>query len=144
MLQAFINTHPDSKRVADATEIIDQCRRKLEQKEYKNAQLYYDLGYFQSAGVAFSILIDDFPDSDQGDEYALSSIKSYYKYAELSVVDKQEERFDKVISDVTDFQQRFPESKLLEEANNYKTQSEDYLKKIQNHNNEQTKATTER
>ena len=32
---------------------------------------------------------------------------------QLSVIDKQEERFDKVISDVTDFQQRFPESKLL-------------------------------
>jgi outer membrane protein assembly factor BamD len=144
LLQAFINTHPDSKRVNDATEIIDQCRKKLELKEYKNAQLYYDLGFYQSAGVAFSVLIDDFPDSDQGDEYALSSIKSYFKYAQLSVVDKQEERFDKVISDVTDFQQRFPESKLLAEANDYKTQSENYLKKIQNQNNEQIKATTER
>ena len=144
LLQAFINTHPDSKRVSDATEIIDQCRKKLELKEYKNAQLYYDLGFYQSAGVAFSVLIDDFPDSDQGDQYALSSIKSYFKYAQLSVVDKQEQRFDKVISDVTDFQQRFPESKLLAEANDYKTQSENYLKKIQNQNNEQTKATTQR
>jgi len=145
LLQAFINTHPDSKRVSDATEIIDQCRKKLELKEYKNAQLYYDLGFYQSAGVAFSVLIDDFPDSDQGDQYALSSIKSYFKYAQLSVVDKQEQRFDKVISDVTDFQQRFPESKFLAEANDYKTQSENYLKKIQNqNNNEQIKATTQR
>ncbi len=144
LLQAFINTHPDSKRIADATTIIDECRKKLELKEYKNAQLYYDLGFFKSAGVAFSVLIDDFPDSDQGDEYALSSIKSYYKYAELSIPEKQEERFDKVISDVTDFQQRFRESKLIDEANNYKTQSEDFLKKIQKQNNEQTKATTKR
>jgi outer membrane protein assembly factor BamD len=144
LLQAFINTHPDSKRVSDATEIIDQCRKKLELKEYKNAQLYYDLGFYQSAGVAFSVLMDDFPDSDQGDEYALSSIKSYFKYAQLSVADKQEQRFDKVVADVTDFQQRFPQSKLLEEANSYKTQSEDYLKKIQNQNNEQIKATTQR
>jgi outer membrane protein assembly factor BamD len=144
LLQAFINTHPDSKKVSDATEIIDQCRKKLELKEYKNAQLYYDLGFYQSAGVAFSLLIDDFPDSEQGDQYSLSSIKSYFKYAQLSVADKQEQRFDKVISDVTDFQQRFPESKLLTEANDYKTQSENYLKKIQNQNNEQIKATTER
>jgi outer membrane protein assembly factor BamD len=145
LLQAFINTHPDSKRVSDATDIIDQCRKKLELKEYKNAQLYYNLGYYESAGVAFSILLDDFPDSDKGDEYALNSIKSYYKYAELSVATKQEERFDKVIADVADFQQRFPQSKFLEEANTYKTQSEDYLKKIQNqNNNEQTKATTQR
>ncbi|HVX25031.1 MAG TPA: outer membrane protein assembly factor BamD [Parafilimonas sp.] len=144
LLQAFINTHPDSKRIADATEIIDACRKKLELKEFKNAQLYYDLGYYKSAGVAFSVLIDDFPDSEQGDQYALSSIKSYFKYAQMSVVDKQEERYDEVISDVNDFQQRFPESKLLEEATNYKTLSEDNIKKIQKQNNEQTKATTER
>jgi outer membrane protein assembly factor BamD len=144
LLQAFINTHPDSKRIADATEIIDACRKKLELKEFKNAKLYYDLGYYQSAGVAFSVLMDDFPDSDQGDEYALNSIKSYYKYAEMSIRDKQEERFDKVIADVNDFQQRFPESKLMDEVNSYKTQSENYLKKIQNKNNEQTKATTQR
>lgn len=144
LLQAFINTHPDSKRIADATTIIDECRKKLETKEYKNAKLYYDLGYYKSAGVAFSILIDDFPDSEQGDEYALNSIKSYYKYAELSLVDKQEERFDKVISDVNDFQSRFPGSKYLSEVTNYKTLSENNIKKIQNQNNEQTKTTTQR
>jgi outer membrane protein assembly factor BamD len=144
LLQAFINTHPDSKKIADATEIIDACRKKLELKEFKNAKLYYDLGYYQSAGVAYSVLMDDFPDSDQGDEYALNSIKSYYKYAEMSVRDKQEERFDKVIADVNDFQQRFPDSKLMDEVNSYKTLSENYLKKIQNKNNEQTKATTQR
>ena len=85
LLQAFINTHPDSKRVADATGIIDACSKKLELKEYKNASCITILGYYQSAGVAFSVLMDDFPDSEQGDEYALNSIKSYYKYAEMSV-----------------------------------------------------------
>ena len=144
LFQAFINTHPDSKRIGDATAIMDTCRTKLENKEYKNAQLYYNLGYFKSAGVAFAVLIDDFPDSEKGDEYALSSIKAYYKYAEMSIPTKQEERFDKVINDVQDFQQRFPQSKLNEEANNYKILSENNLKKIQTPNNEQTKATTQR
>ncbi len=144
LLQAFINTHPDSKRVADATAIMDACRKKLELKEFKNAQLYYNLGFFQSAGVAFAILIDDFPDSEQGDEYAYNSIKSYFKYAELSIQTKQEERYDKVIANVQDFQQRFPQSKFLDEVNSYKTQSETNLKKIQTPNNEQTKATSQR
>ncbi len=144
LLQAFINTHPDSKRVSEATGIMDACRKKLELKEFKNAQLYYNLGFYQSAGVAFSILIDDFPDSEQGDEYAFNSIKSYFKYAELSIQTKQEERYDKVIANVQDFQQRFPQSKFLDEVNSYKTQSENNLKKIQTPNNEQTKATSQR
>jgi outer membrane protein assembly factor BamD len=146
LLQAYINTHPDSKRVKDATDIIDQCRKKLETKEYKNAQLYYDLGFFKAASVAFNVLMDDFPDSESGDMYALSSIKSYYRYAENSITDKQEERFEKVISQVDDFTERFPDSKLMADANNFKTQSENSLRKIQNQtqNNEQTKATTQR
>jgi outer membrane protein assembly factor BamD len=144
LLQAFINTHPDSKRISDANEIIDICRKKLELKEFNNAQLYYDLGYYKSAGVAFTVLIDDFPDSDNSDSYALSSIKSYYRYAEMSIIDKQEERFEKVVNDVNDFEQRFPGSKLLADATNYKTQAETNLKKFQTQNNEQTKATTQR
>jgi outer membrane protein assembly factor BamD len=144
LLQAFINTHPDSKRINDANEIIDICRKKLELKEFNNAQLYYDLGYYKSAGVAFTVLIDDFPDSDNSDSYALSSIKSYYRYAEMSIIDKQEERFEKVVNDVNDFEQRFPGSKLLADATNYKTQAETNLKKFQTQNNEQTKATTQR
>ncbi|HEY2726125.1 MAG TPA: outer membrane protein assembly factor BamD [Parafilimonas sp.] len=144
LLQAFINTHPDSKRINDANEIIDVCRKKLELKEFNNAQLYFDLGFYQSAGVAFSVLIDDFPDSDNSDAYALNSIKSYYRYAELSIINKQEERFQKVVNDVNDFEQRFPGSKLLADADNYKTQAENNLKKLQTQNNEQTKATTQR
>ncbi len=144
LLQAFINTHPESKRIAEANEIIDVCRKKLELKEFNNAKLYYDLGFFKSAGVAFSVLIDDFPDSENSDMYALSSIKSYYRYAEMSVVAKQEERFEKVVTDVNDFAQRFPGSKLMADATNYKTLSETNLKKLQTQNNEQTKATTQR
>jgi len=144
LLQAFINTHPESKRIADANEIIDICRKKLELKEFKNAQLYYDLGFYKSAGVAFSVLIDDFPDSESSDAYALNSIKSYYKYAQMSIVDKEVERFEKVVNDVNDFEQRFPGSKLLSEADNYKALSEENIKKLQTQNNEQTKATTQR
>ena len=144
LLQAFINTHPESKRIKDATDIIDICRAKLELKEYNNAKLYYDLGYYNSASVAFSTLMDDYPDSPKGDEYALEAIKSYFRYAEMSVADKQEERFEKVVSEANDFSSRFPDSKLLADVNNYKTDAENYLKKIQTPNNEQTKATTER
>jgi outer membrane protein assembly factor BamD len=88
--------------------------------------------------------MDDFPDSDQSDEYALSSIKAYYRYAEMSVAEKQPERFEKVINDANDFEQRFPASTLLPDVANYKSQSENSIKKLQIQNNEQTQATTQR
>lgn len=141
LMQAFINTHPESSRNKEATEIIDDCRRKLEQKEYKSAQLYYDLSYYKAAAVAFATLIDDYPDSEKGDEYKLASIKAYYKYAEMSVPEKQEERFSKVVTECSDFSDRFPDSQLKTEVASYKTLSENNIKKLQN---EQTTQTSKR
>lgn len=89
MLQTFINTHPGSARNKEANEIIDLCRAKMETKDFKSAQLYFDLGQFRAAGVAFSALLNDFPESMRGDEYKLMIIKSYYKYAEMSVEEKK-------------------------------------------------------
>src|SRR3979411_2110503 len=42
MMQVFINTHPGSTRIKEASDIIDICRGKLETKDYNSAKLYYD------------------------------------------------------------------------------------------------------
>ena len=136
MLQTFINTHPGSARNKEANDIIDLCRAKLEIKDFKSAQLYYDLGQFRAAGVAFSALLNDYPESMKGDEYKLMIIKSYYKYAEMSVEEKKTERFEQVISHCYEFTDRFPDSKLKPEADNYLNLSQSNIKNL---NNEQIK-----
>jgi len=140
LMQTFINTHPGSPvRIKEASEIIDKCRQKLESKEYKSAELYYNLGQYKAAGIAFTTLMNNFPDSDRSDEYKLRVIKSYYQYALMSIEEKKNERFEQVISECNDFIDRFPESKLKNEAEKYLTQSQNNLKSLQN---EQTKAST--
>jgi outer membrane protein assembly factor BamD len=62
----------------------------------------------------------------------LQSIKSYYKFAKLSYIDKQIERFEKVINEYQDFLDRFPESKFLKEAEEYNQLSKTNIKEIQN------------
>ena len=66
MMQSFINTHPGSPRIKDANEIIDICHDKLETKDYKAAKLYYDLGQFRAAAVAFAEILTNYPESDKG------------------------------------------------------------------------------
>lgn len=136
LMQTFINTHPGSAKNKDASEIIDKCRAKLEEKEYKSAQLYFNLGQFKAAGIAFTTLMNNFPDSDKSDEYKLQVIKSYYQYALMSIDEKKPERFEQVVTECNDFMDRFPESKLKSEAEKYLTQSQNNLKSLQN---EQTK-----
>lgn len=132
LMQAFINTHPGSKRIKDATEIIDKSRGKLEEKEYKAAELYYNLGYYKAAAIAFTSLMENFPESDKSADYKIKVIKSYYKYAEMSIFEKQVERFEKVLSEVSDFNERFPDSNLKGEAEEYKKLSNNFLKNLKN------------
>ncbi|MGC4101836.1 outer membrane protein assembly factor BamD [Ferruginibacter sp.] len=132
MMQTFINTHPGSERNKEAIDIIDKCRIKLEQKEYRSAELYYNLGQYRAAGLAFANLMTNYPESTKGDEYKLKIVKSYYKFAKLSFEDKQIERYEKVITEYQDFADRFPESKLLKEAESYNNLSQNHIKDIKN------------
>lgn len=138
LMQSFIVGHPNSIRAKEATEIIDLCREKLEKKEYKAAQLYYDLGYFKAASIAFDAVVENYPDSKLADEYKYLSIQSLYKFAELSFEDKQIERYNKVIAECTDFIERFNESKKVEEIKKIKSQINNLLN---NKKNEQIKKT---
>lgn len=135
LLQIFINTHPGSPRIKEAEEYIAKCQAKMETKEFLSAQLYYNVGQFRAAALAYTTLINNYPDSPKGDEYKLMAIKAYYRYANMSIFEKQEERYAKVIREVEDFQDRFPESKLLKEAERYLTLSQTNLK---NNSDEQT------
>ena len=139
MMQMFINTHPGSERNKEATEIIDLSRKKLEVKDQQSAQLYFDIGQFRAAAVAFNTLLNSFPESDNADQYKLMAIKSYYRFAELSVEEKKVERFEKVIEECNEFIDRFPESKFASEVSQFMNQSQNNLKI---HTNEPAKKTT--
>jgi outer membrane protein assembly factor BamD len=132
MMQTFINTHPGSEKIKEATEIIDKCREKLEQKEFRSAELYFNLGQYKASAIAFTTLGNNYPESVRGEEYRLRTVKSYYRYAKLSIIDKQIERFQKVTSEYQDFVDRYPESKLLKDAENYSNLSINNIKAIQN------------
>ena len=139
MMQAFINTHPGSTRIKEANDIIDISRQKLEIKDYKSAQLYFDLGQFRAAGVSFTTMLENYPESSKADEYKLMVIKSYFRYAQVSVEEKQPSRFEQVITEVNEFVDRFPDSSLRKEAEDYLKQSQTNIKNL---SNEQVKTST--
>lgn len=132
MMQSFINTHPGSPRIKDANNIIDLGRAKLEDKEARSAQLFYNLGQFRAAGLAFNQLLNNYPESGKGEHYKLMAVRSYYKFAKLSIPEKQPERFEKVTTEYLDFADRYPDSKLLKEAEEYSNNSKNNLKAISN------------
>lgn len=131
-MQAFINTYPESSKVQEAKDMIDQCFEKLEQKEFKSAELYYNVGSFRAAAITFTNLLNHYPESKRADEYKLMVIKSYYQYALMSIETKLQERYGQVVSEYYDFVDRFPESKYLKEAEKYFNLTQNNLKALQN------------
>lgn len=130
MMQIFINGHPGSPKNKEAEEIIATCTKKLETKEQSGAQLYYNLGHYRAAALAYTTLSNNYPDSPRSEDYKLMIIKSYYKFASLSYDEKKPARYEKVIQEVQDFQDRFPESKLLKDAERYLTLSQNNIKAL--------------
>jgi outer membrane protein assembly factor BamD len=131
-MQAHLNNYPESPKAAEARKIIDECFAKLELKEQKSAELYYNVGSYRAAAITFTTLLNNYPESKRADEYKLMIIKSYYEYAGMSVEEKQKERFTKVIEEYYDFVDRFPESELLKEAEKYFNLSSNNIKANKN------------
>ncbi|SEV98736.1 Beta-barrel assembly machine subunit BamD [Chitinophaga sp. YR573] len=132
-LQTFINNYPTSDKVAEANLVIELCRKKLEKKEFNSAELYYNLGYYKSAAISFKSLMRNYPDSDKSDDYKYMAIKAYFKYAEHSIMDKQKERYDDVLTEYLDFAEHYPDSHLKPDAEKYYNLAQSNIKILESY-----------
>ncbi|MGB0177267.1 MAG: outer membrane protein assembly factor BamD [Owenweeksia sp.] len=115
-LQLFVNTHPDSERLAQCNEIIIELRRKLEKKSFEIAEQYYKTGYYQAAVVAFNNTLNDYPDTQFREDAYYLRLRSSYELAKNSVESKKLQRFIESKTAYFDFIERYPEGENVEEA----------------------------
>ncbi|MCB0510601.1 MAG: outer membrane protein assembly factor BamD [Chitinophagales bacterium] len=114
--QVFINQYPESDRVALCNDKIDELRLKLETKAIKAAELYYKTENFRAAAFAYKNLLIDYPDIDDAEEIQFKIVKSFYKYAEQSIVSKQQERYEDVIKVANTFESRYANSAFMDQV----------------------------
>lgn len=123
-LQLFINLYPKSERAPEATTLINNLREKLETKSYANAKLFYNIGDYKSAVIAFRNSERDFPDTKYAEEMQFLTIKAQAAYAAASLEPKQEDRYNEAIQLAQEFVENHPESKYLKETEEVKKDSE--------------------
>jgi outer membrane protein assembly factor BamD len=131
-MQSFINQHPESKYIAEANTYIETARKKLEEKEASAARLYYNIGQFKAASIAYKEVMNTYPESPNSDLYEYMIVRSLYRYAKASVDTKQEERFANAVSAHNDFKQMFPNSRYLQESEQLHISADNKIKKIRN------------
>ena len=115
-LQLFINLYSQSDRIAGCNELIDELRDKLETKTYKNSRLYYKLGIYKAAIVAFNITLKEFPDTKYKEDIVFLILKSNYLLASNSVESKKEERLKLTVDAYNTFIEAYPNSEYIKEA----------------------------
>lgn len=129
-LQLFINTYPNSERVEQCNNLIDELRAKLETKAFEEGKLYFNLTRYNAAVQVFENLLKDFPETENTAEIRWMIIRSAYSLAENSVLQRQQERYQEVVDLATEYEQRFSESEYFDEVTKMKENSEKNINQL--------------
>lgn len=115
-IQDFLNRFPESKFKPETENMSQALQKKLENKAFESARLYYQLRYNQAAVVALTNFQLQFPASAFAEQAAFLRLTAQYAWAQESIESKQRERFLEAVSFYQQFIDAFPKGKNLKAA----------------------------
>lgn len=130
--QFFSNNFPESKRVKECNTLIDELRKKLENKAFDEGQLYYNISSYQASIQVFENLLKDFPETSNAENIRFLILKAQYEFAKNSIYEKQLERYKLVLEKHKDFVDKFPKSRHQKDAELYLKNANNKIKEFNN------------
>jgi outer membrane protein assembly factor BamD len=124
----FLNRFPNSSKADDSRTHIQEMQDKLVEKSYLSAKLYYDMKQYKAAVVALSNSLKEFSTTKYREKMMFLKLNSLYLYAELSMANKQKERYQAALDDYYSFMEEFPKSTYSKDVNNIFQKTNKYLK----------------
>lgn len=128
--QDFLDYCPNTSLKEQTHAVIYELQDRLVEKEYLSAKLYYDLGTYtlnsiyggnnyEACVVTAQNALKDYPYASAGlrENLSILILRAKYHLARQSVEAKRVERFRDAIDEYYAFENDFPESKYLKEAN---------------------------
>jgi outer membrane protein assembly factor BamD len=128
--QDFLDYCPNTSLKEQTHAVIYELQDRLVEKEYLSAKLYYDLGTYtlnsiyggnnyEACVVTAQNALKDYPYASAGlrEKLSILILRAKYHLARQSVEAKRVERFRDAIDEYYAFENDFPESKYLKEAN---------------------------
>jgi outer membrane protein assembly factor BamD len=128
--QLFVNLFPESRRVEECNKLIDEMRRKLEQKAFAEGELYFNLRQYQSAVISFDNLLKDYPETPDAERVLYLIAKSDYLLSNNSIVEKKEDRYTETITRCNDFLEKYSSGQYTKEIQGIKQSSEEKLRDV--------------
>ncbi|MBO7067486.1 MAG: outer membrane protein assembly factor BamD [Bacteroidaceae bacterium] len=149
----FLEYYPESGLRAQTQEMIFNLQDKLVEKEYLAAKLYYDLGTYvlncvyggsnyEACVITAQNALKDYPyaSPERKEELSIMILRAKYHLARQSVVEKRLERFRDAVDEYYAFQNEFPESKYMNEAERILHHSERVIAKKGNMEEDEVEA----
>jgi len=124
----FTNRFPASPKVEEANKLIKELEEKLVDKSYLSAKLYYDMKQYKAAVVALNNSLKEYADTKYREEMMFLKLRSLYLYADLSLPQKQKERYQETLDDYYSFMEEYPKSTYSRDVNNIFLKTNKYLK----------------
>ena len=99
----YLTNYPTTDHLDACRDILTELGDRLDRKAYEAAKLYYNMEDYMAARVAFRNILKEDADNNYREEILYYTAKSSYKYAQLSVPEKQRERYLAFIDDYLNF-----------------------------------------
>lgn len=114
-LSQYLTQNPDSPYRTLCENMLAELNGRLDRKAYENARLYYKMEDYQAASVALKNVLKDDSENIYREDILYHIAMSSYKYASMSVHEKQKERYLVFVDDYLNFAGEYPESSYRRE-----------------------------
>ncbi|RZK19997.1 MAG: outer membrane protein assembly factor BamD [Hymenobacter sp.] len=140
VIQDFLNTYPTSEYRNETESMSQELQKKLENKAFQSAKLYYALRYNQAAVTALGNFTQQYPASVYSEQADFLRLTAQYAWAKESIESKQRERYLDAVSFYQHFIDTYPQSKSLSAAQSMYDDSRAQMELLKNVPTEPTAA----
>ncbi len=115
VIEQYLVDNPNSTHRLICERMLTELNERLDKKAYENARLYYKMEDYKASRVAFRNILKDDAENIYREDILFYIAKSSYKYAQLSVEEKQKERYLTFVDDYYNFIGELPDSPYKKE-----------------------------
>lgn len=128
----FNSRFPNSEYSDEAAEYITGLREKLARKEFNAAQFYKRTDRFNAAAVYYDKVVDEYPETKWAELALVEQIDAYILYAENSIPERQQERYEKALEAYGTYLQLFPRGENRSRAEDLYDRAQNALEQVRN------------
>jgi len=115
IIEQYLVDNPSTPHADVCRQMLADLNERLDRKAYESAKLYYKMEDYKAARTAFKNILKDDAENIYREDILYYTAKSSYKFAQLSVENKQKDRYLTFVDDYYNFIGEIPESSYRKE-----------------------------